>query len=67
LLEFQQRVVDEEKELGVKIHALISFVKLSPEYSLLPNDEKMRLTMQRNIMSLYRLVLQDRIANFYRT
>jgi len=67
LLPFQQRVIDEEKELSTKIKSLTAFIVMSPEFSLLPDDEKMRLRMQRNIMELYQLILRDRMANFYRT
>lgn len=60
---FQQRVVDEKKELDDRIKKLASFTK-GPIILELPTDEQDRLTCQRRIMIEYSRILGSRIANF---
>jgi len=61
--EFQQRVVDEKKELDVKLDALVKFFE-TPIFSGLPNDEQDRLAKQAEYMGKYSEILKDRIAAF---
>ncbi len=60
---FQQRVVDEKKELDDKINKLCVF-ETSPTFQNLPDDERDRLRRQRLIMIDYSDILRERIANF---
>lgn len=60
----EQRVVDEKRELDIKITALGDFVMLSPTYKDLPEEDKLLLREQEDQMRLYSLVLQKRIERF---
>jgi uncharacterized protein YydD (DUF2326 family) len=60
---FQQRVVDEKKELDEKIDALESFLQ-SINFDAVPTAEQMRLKMQHGIMTDYSMILGERIAAF---
>lgn len=61
--DFQQRVVDEHKELASKLDKLNQFIK-GDIYKSLPGDEQMRLNHQAKAMSEYAFILNDRIAHF---
>lgn len=60
----QQRVVDEESELGKKFEALNVFISSSEIYRKLPEEERERLVRQSRAMGEYLAVLQERIAAF---
>ena len=61
--DFQQRVVDEQKELDEKLSKLTGFTT-TEAFTRLPQAEQHRLHTQRHIMSLYSLVLGQRIDSF---
>lgn len=60
---FQQRVVEEHRELSDRLAKLIVFVD-TEVFDSLPGAEKVRLVIQRSIMQAYADLLADRIANF---
>lgn len=63
----QQRVVDEQRELGARIVKLSAFITGSNGVFLtLPVDEQNRLTAQLAAMTGYLAILDDRIAAFAR-
>lgn len=63
--DFQERVIKEREELGVKLHALSKFIDGGSEiYITLPLQEKSRLAMQRTAMLQYFEVLGQRIDAF---
>jgi hypothetical protein len=65
MLPFQQRVVDEKKELDDKLSKLDGFIdSLTSAYRKLPIEEAVRLKKQSNIMQEYSDVLCERIAAF---
>ena len=64
LPEYQQRVVDERKELTTKIDALQFFIAYKPAFDTLSDSEKVRMKMQLNSMILYATVLGWRIEAF---
>lgn len=66
LTDFQQRVVNERKELYEKCEKLNAFIAGSPIYKTLPVDEQVRLRMQLLVMNQYAAILAERIAEFYR-
>lgn len=59
----QQRVLDEQHELAIKIAALDKFAA-GPVYTTLPIDEQIRLVAQSDAMKVYSNVLLRRIAAF---
>lgn len=61
---YQQRAIDEKKELDDRLEKLNSFITSSPIYSGLDAAEKGRLERQRNIMTGYSNVLRERIEAF---
>lgn len=61
---FQQRVVDEKKELDVKIDNLKKFIAESPTFKTLPVEEQARMQSQYYAMTRYSDVLGERIAAF---
>lgn len=63
-VEYQQRVIDEANELGVKIEALNEFMTTSEIYKALTFEEKSRFIKQDVYMKMYFDVLADRISNF---
>lgn len=60
----QQRVLDEKAELDDRLKKLGVFIKESPVFLKLPEDEKTRLMRQHNCMSEYVLILTARIEAF---
>lgn len=60
----QQRVLDEAKELEVKLEALSEFISSSDVYSKLQNEEKGRLVKQSRAMGEYLSILHERISAF---
>lgn len=61
---FQQRVIDESIELGVKLDALSIFISKNPIFDTLPEDEQYRLKRQLDAMSEYDNILHLRIDAF---
>ena len=59
----QQRVVDEQKELGDKLDKLSTFFS-NPIFATLPVEEQMRLEQQKHFMHGYNEVLKSRIEAF---
>jgi hypothetical protein len=60
---FQQRVVEECRELRGKLDKLNQFVQ-TEMFNQLPSDERDRLMKQRSIMDEYAAVLDARIGAF---
>lgn len=60
---YQERVVQEKKELDEKLAKLDAFGR-TEQYTLLPVDEQGRLNRQHSIMEQYSQILQERINNF---
>ncbi len=60
---YQQRVVDELRELGDKIAKLQSFIT-GDIFKSLDVAEKHRLNDQLAVMVKYKCILRDRIAHF---
>ena len=61
--EFQQRVVDEKKELDEKIVRLKTFLN-GEVYRGLPKAEQLRLGEQHSVMMVYSDILSERISAF---
>ena len=61
---FQERVLTERKELREKLTLLTSFISGNPGFRALDAEDQRLLRTQRNIMSEYLDVLEDRIARF---
>lgn len=59
----QERVVQEEKELGDKLEKLTAFFS-NPTFKTLPDDERCLLRLQAVFMANYDAILQERIAHF---
>ena len=62
--DYQQRVIDEKKDLDAKIERLETFIDGSAMFAELPSDEIIRLRRQVYTMRLYSEILRDRIAAF---
>jgi hypothetical protein len=62
---YQQRVLDEQSELGGRLERLGRFM-WTPAFDQLARDEQMRLARQQQAMKLYYDCLQDRINAFPR-
>lgn len=62
--DWQQRVIDEKKELDEKISKLGQFIAYNMAYTKLSDAEQTRLENQRNIMTQYSDILKERIENF---
>lgn len=60
---YQQRVVNERDSLQDKIGSLEAFIN-THTYDDLPAAEQIRLAHQRNAMTMYRDILNERIAAF---
>ena len=60
---FQQRVIDEQKDLDIKREKLAFFFH-GETFSKLPDDEQSRMSHQAQIMAQYSKVLGERIAAF---
>jgi hypothetical protein len=61
---YQERVVEEKKELDKKIEALDNFVNANEAYADLDEEEQDRLTAQRTAMGEYSDILGERIEAF---
>lgn len=61
--EFQQRVVEEKRDLDEKIQKLEPFT-ITKTYCELPRAEQARLVEQLNAMNEYSMILGNRIAAF---
>ena len=62
-LPHQQRVIEEQKELCLKVNNLHSFFQ-TPLYDSIDKDEQYRLGKQFIFMELYLGILNERINNF---
>ena len=60
---YQQRVIDEQTELAIKLGKLRKF-NGGELFQTLPVDEQLRLQMQANAMMLYLYILNSRIGAF---
>jgi hypothetical protein len=60
---FQQRVVDEKRELDKKLDSLHEFLGTSL-YKALSNAEQHRMARQHNAMCMYSGILAERIEAF---
>jgi len=60
----QQRVVDEAKELFLKLDALSGFIIDSPIFEKLDSEEQSRLRRQLIVMIDYHNILEERINAF---
>jgi hypothetical protein len=60
---FQQRVVDEKKELDEKLAKLVAFFD-TEMFANVPADEQKRLHLQCKTMEQYSTILGQRIAAF---
>jgi len=61
--DFQQRVVDEKKELDEKVTKLRAFIH-TEQFDSLDGNEKIRLWRQADAMGVYSSVLGERIEAF---
>ena len=62
--EFQQRVLDEKKDLDDKLDKLKAFINTDEKFLRLSVGEQLRLERQAEIMQDYSDVLTERIASF---
>ena len=60
---YQERVVQEKKELDDKIDKLNTFSKVG-FFQILPSAEQLRLSYQLEAMRVYSSILNERIENF---
>ena len=60
---YQQRVVDEKRELDAKLDDLYNFLGIS-KFKELPYLEQNRLARQHNVMCMYSGILAERIEAF---
>lgn len=60
---FQQRVLDEKRELDEKLEKLMAFIR-GPVFETIAPDEQERLKRQSHHMDLYSGVLAERISEF---
>lgn len=60
----EQRVIDEHADLDDKLKKLSAFIKVSPIYASLDEDEQGRLRIQQAAMTAYSEVLEQRIRHF---
>lgn len=63
MLPYQQRVIDENRELGEKLAKLLAFFQ-TPAFVELSEAERSRLRNQARFMDGYAAVLEERIAAF---
>mgnify|MGYP000325991106 CR=1 FL=1 len=64
MIDYQKRVLQEKKELDLKIKNLQSFMETNEIFPTLNEFEKRDLGEQLNVMRHYSLVLQSRINRF---
>lgn len=60
---YQQRVVEEKEQLNERIDKLYAFTA-SPNFRLVPEDERARLLRQLRAMGAYSAILHERIEAF---
>lgn len=60
----EERVINEVKELDIKITALDNFIENNEIYKKLSEDEQIRLIQQVRAMEYYFSILVERIENF---
>ena len=60
---YQQQVVDEKRELDIKLDALHNFLGIN-KFKELPYLEQGRLARQHNVMVAYSGILAERIEAF---
>lgn len=60
---FQERVIEEQKELDIKLNKLLDFCD-TDTFESLPYEERSSLLIQQNLMAAYSNVLQARIKRF---
>lgn len=63
MMEYQERVITEKKELDEKLGKLTSFITTGV-FAALDVEEQARLFVQRSVMQMYSEVLADRIEAF---
>jgi len=61
--DYQERVIEEKKELDAKIDKLGEFIR-SDEFVSVPMAEQVRLKQQRTVMNQYSDILAARIDGF---
>ena len=61
---YQQRVVDEKKELDRRCAKLVAFINDSDKFAKVNDDERDRLERQSTAMLEYSKILGERIAAF---
>lgn len=61
--DYQQRVINEKKELDAKRESLGNF-KNTDDFARLPWQEQERLNTQAHLMTMYSAVLGERISAF---
>lgn len=61
--EFQQRVVDEKRDLDERRERLVAFIGTT-RFKSLPPAERCRLNRQAHVMGLYSQILADRVSAF---
>lgn len=61
---WQQKVIDECKQLTDRIVKLAGFMLKDPVYATLPAEEQNRLKLQFLMMRSYRMILKERIFEF---
>jgi len=64
LIPHQQRVIEETKELTIKLNALKLFIDTNPIFKTIDQKEQKRLNRQFLFMELYWGILSERINNF---
>jgi hypothetical protein len=62
--EYQERVVEEKKQLDIKIKALEAFLGAEESPQIVSAGEFERLTRQLGVMSQYSGILHERISHF---
>lgn len=60
----QQRVLDEKAELDERLAKLDAFIRDSPVFLTLPDDERYHLQQQSKVMLQLSAILAARIVNF---
>jgi hypothetical protein len=62
--DFQQRVIDERRELGAKLDRLMAFLDNREQLEALPDAEQYRLLTQASLMQQYYEILREGIKAF---
>lgn len=61
---FQDRVVEEKRQLDDRLAKLRFFIHAKDTYAQLPQAEQMRMSEQLEVMTRYSTILGERIKNF---